>query len=60
MLKSGVNEIQQDPLPHKRTQSQVEEELPPQQGLLRRIGASPAMMHYNRLIVLMIFVNLSL
>lgn len=58
MLRSGVKEIQQKPSPHKQAQSQVEEELPPQQGFLRRLGASPAMMHYNRLIALMIIVNL--
>ena len=58
-MLSDVNKIQQELLPHKQTQSQVEEELPPQQGFLRRLGASPAMMHYNRLIILMIIVNVA-
>ena len=58
-MLSDVNKIQHELLPHKQTQSQVEEELPPQQGFLRRLGASPAMMHYNRLIIWMIIVNIA-
>jgi hypothetical protein len=33
-------------------------DLPPQQSLFRRLGKHPAMMHYNRLIALVVLVNL--
>jgi hypothetical protein len=62
MLKSDINVnevIRQEALPLKQPPSRVEDELPPQQGFLRRLGKRPEMMHYNRLIALMIIINLA-
>ena len=42
------------------TNNQASKELPPQQHLLRRFSKRPLMMHYNRLIWLVIAVNLAL
>ena len=62
MLKSDVNVnevIRPEALPPKQPTSRVEDELPPQQGFLRRLGKRPELMHYNRLIALMIIINLA-
>lgn len=62
MLESDVNVnevIRREALPTKQPPSRVKDELPPQQGFLRRLGKRPEMMHYNRLIALMIIINLA-
>ena len=40
-------------------QIQTDGGLPPQQSLLKRMSKHPSMMHYNRLIVLVLVVNLA-
>lgn len=57
MLRSFANAE----LPSQRLAGHVsarEGDLPPQQGLLKRLGRHPALMHYNRLIALVLLVNL--
>lgn len=57
MLRSFANAE----LPRQRLAGHLparEGDLPPQQGLLKRLGRHPALMHYNRLIALVLLVNL--
>jgi len=59
MLKSYSNEgMLRRTAAAKPQQSALVNGLPRQQSALRRLGKQPAMMHYNRLIALVILVNL--
>lgn len=60
MLKSITNEglLRRSPSV-AQPQLRIEEDLPRRQGLLQRMGKHPSLMHYNRLIALVIVANLA-
>lgn len=58
MLKSIPNQgVLNLPNVQEKAQPKPEESLPPQQSVWRRAGKKPAMMHYNRLIALVMLGN---
>mgnify|MGYP002713025159 CR=1 FL=1 len=58
MLKSLPNQgVLNPPKTQQKVAPQSKESLPPQQSAWRHIGKKPAMMHYNRLIALVMLAN---
>lgn len=61
MLKSYANAaLPRHQVDRTLSREQTETGLPPQQSLLRRLSKHPEMMHYNRLIFLVVIVNLAI
>ncbi len=61
MLRSTVNEgLLRRLFPVKQTKGQTKDAMPRLQSWLRRVGKRPEMMHYNRLIALVLVVNVAI
>ena len=58
MLKSATNQARPQSPPTQQS-APTNAALPPENSWLRRVGKRPEMMHYNRLIALMIILNLA-